>query len=71
MKQIKDFPSYYIKHYGKDLENKIDPIDKMEYAIRLFCLDCPNFIQCGGARWEDCPNRNEALIIMYPSILPL
>ena len=64
MKPIKDFAKYYIHHYGEDLNNKIDPIDKMEYALRIFCLDCP--YKCGGKDWETCSPRNEALMIMYP-----
>ena len=64
MKKIKDLSKYYIKHYGKNLLNQTDPIDKMSYPVFVFCLDCLNFKQCGGLRWLYCPPRNEALKII-------
>jgi len=64
MKQIKDLSKYYIKHYGRNLLNQTDPIDKMEYPVFVFCLDCLNFRQCGGLNWKECPNKTEALLII-------
>ena len=64
MKQIKSLRKYYIKHYGRNLLNMIDPIDKMSYPVFVFCLDCLNFKKCGGLRWLDCPIRDEALKII-------
>ena len=64
MKQIQDLKKYYIKHYGKNLLNTTDPIDKMTYPVFIFCLDCLNFKQCGGLKWLDCSIRKEALKII-------
>ena len=64
MKQIKDLSKYYTKHYGRNLSNTTDPIDKMSFPIFVFCLDCGYFKQCGGLKWLYCSPREEALKII-------
>jgi len=59
-----DLKDLYLKDYGEDLENHFDQIDKINYGMRIFCLDCSIFAMCEGRLWRGCPNRAEALKII-------
>jgi len=54
----------YILFYGKDLESRLDTVEKRLYRKRIFCLDCPDFETCMGSLWKHCPTREETLEII-------
>ena len=60
-KPLKDL---FIKHYGSDLENKVDDATHTLHKKRMICVDCLlyNSKECPG--WENCPYKQKILQVI-------